>query len=310
MNWRNTRKHAYNFLKWLVWDFSCLRFIWSKILPPTSESECRRRPATFLLWVVGIYIACFGVASQKYENRIDVIESRTNTIFTQLAGPAFKQALSRISTVQRMLCPQAPKLLYPPSVFHSLIGSHQEYSEIVLLLKETVENWKESLEAVDLSHANLEGAQLYNANLREALLMGTNLKNANFYNADLRNANLENADLRNVNFENADLRYAIIVGADLEGAYLRNSNLININAFPPQEREKRNKDRGRAYKKYGTYFPPIDYLPGDLVDQLLKVENLYQAKLNPETHRRLFKLKPKLFENPLPTIPRVKVFTK
>jgi hypothetical protein len=304
MNWRNTRKQVYNFFKWLVWDFSCLHFIWTKILPSTSKSECRRSPSTFLIWAVGIYIACYGVASQKYENRLDMIENRTNTIFTQLASPAFKSALSRIPIVQQMSCPQTPKLLYPPSVFHSLIGSGQEYAEIVGLLKETVENWKESLEDVDLSLANLEGAQLDSANLREATLVGTNLRNANLENADLRYANLQDADLQNANLENADLRYAIIIGADLERAYLRNSNLISINAPPPQVRKKHELARIRANKKkYGKYLPPSDYLPGDLVDQLLRVGNLYKAKIETDTHKKLFRLRPKLFENSLPESP-------
>ena len=281
MNRRNTKNRIYDFIKWVVWDFSCLRFIWSKILPPTSESEGGRRPSTFLFWVVGTYVAFFGVASQRYENRIDMIENRANTIFTQLASPAFKSALSRISTVQKMPCRNKPKLLDPSSIFRSLFGIRQEYLEVVLLLRETVENWKESLDAVDLTRANLEEAQLDNANLNGALLIGSNLRKANLENADLRNAN--------------------IVGADLEGAYLKNANLTGINRSlaSPQTDERGGRFFTRAERKVNA-LGIKDY---DVVDQLSKVYSLYGAKLDPEIKDRLIKLNPRLFRSPLPSAP-------
>ncbi len=179
MNKRNATKRTYVLIKWILWDASCLRFLWSKILPPRTGPGGTRSPSTFLFWVVGTYVAFFGVASQTYENRVNMIENRANTIFTQLAGPAFKSALSRISTLQRIPCPSKPQLLDPSSIFRSLFGSGQEYSEVALSLKETVENWKESLDGVDLTGANLEGAQLDRANLKEALLIGSNLRKAN-----------------------------------------------------------------------------------------------------------------------------------
>ena len=281
MNRRNTKNRIYGFIKWVIWDFSCLRFIWSKILPPTSESEGGRRPSTFLIWVVGTYVAFFGVASQRYENRIDMIENRANTIFTQLASPAFKSALSRISTVQKMPCPYKPHLLDPSSIFHSLFGSGQEYSEMVLLLKEAVENWKHSLDAVNLTGANLQEAQLDKANLNGALLIGSNLRNANLENADLRNAN--------------------IIGADVEGAYLKNVNLMGINRSlgPPETDDRGGRFFTRAERKVNA-LAIKDY---DVVDQLSKVYSLYGAKLDPEIKDRLIKLDPRLFRSPLPSTP-------
>ncbi len=74
-----------NSIKWLLWDFSGLRFIWQKIKPPVDQSTNKRAPVTFLLWVIGAYVAFFGVASQRYENRVDKIENRANAIFPQLS---------------------------------------------------------------------------------------------------------------------------------------------------------------------------------------------------------------------------------
>ena len=59
------------FVLWLLWDFSGLRSIWEKIRPPSEEkikSVSYNKPPTFLLWVLGIYSALFGIASQRYEN--------------------------------------------------------------------------------------------------------------------------------------------------------------------------------------------------------------------------------------------------
>jgi uncharacterized protein YjbI with pentapeptide repeats len=282
MNKRNIKKCFYNFVKWIVWDFSCFRFIWSKILLPTSESEGGRRPSTFLFWVVGTYIAFFGVASQRYENRIDIIENRTNTIFTQLASPAFKSALSRISNVQKMFCPHKPYLLYPASVFRSLFGNLQENSETVLLLRETIENWKESLDGVDLTRADIEEAQLDNANLNGALLIASNLRGANLENADLRNAN--------------------IVGADLDGAYLMNANLtgINGNLYSPETDEK----GGSFFTKEEKIINKLGINDYSVVGQLSKARSLYGAKLDPKINDLLMKLNPRLFQSPLPSAPR------
>ena len=67
-------------LIWLFWDFSGLRAIWERIRPPYDLSTHRRRPATFMLWVIGIYSALFGIASQRYENRIDIVHSSTLSV--------------------------------------------------------------------------------------------------------------------------------------------------------------------------------------------------------------------------------------
>jgi hypothetical protein len=210
-----------------------------------------------------------------------MIESRANTIFTQLASPAYKPALSRISTVQKIACPHKPQLLDPSSVFLSLFGSGQEYSEVVLSLKETVENWKESLAGVDLTGANLEGAQLDKANLKAALLMGSNLRKANLENADLRNAN--------------------IFAADLEGANLRNANLSRINRslIPPEK----DKSGGTFATKVSRKIDALRINNYDVADQLSKVYSLYGAKVDSEIKDRLIKLKPSLFESPIPRQP-------
>ncbi len=192
--------------KWLVWEFSGLRNIWEKILPPLDKSTNKRKPATFFLWTIGIYVAFFGVASQRYENRIDIIENRANAIFAQLASRTYKEALSRVAIVQNMPCPQKPIILSPISVFNSLFEKNTTYNEIVLLLKETLENWKFDLNSVNLSNANLEGAHLSGANLKGAMLKGANLKGAMLKGANLNGSNISQANFKGAYLHNAQLQ--------------------------------------------------------------------------------------------------------
>ena len=110
--------------KWFVWDFSGIRAISKRLITPKDPDTGKRMPVTLFLWIVGIYVALFGVASQRYENRVDIIENRMNAIFTQLATPIYKKALNKISHVQWMPCPQRPDIKSPASIFPSHSPHH------------------------------------------------------------------------------------------------------------------------------------------------------------------------------------------
>lgn len=173
-------------------DLTGFRFVWHKIRPPlANKPEDYRPPVTITLWVVATYVTFFGVASSRYENRVDIIENRANSIFSQLSTSAYKKALSRIPRVQNMICPRMPDILAPSSVFFSLIVNDR-YDEMVVIMKETLEDWK-----LELSNTSLYGANLYEADLRGANLRGANLS-ANLEGADLRKANLQGANLEGV----------------------------------------------------------------------------------------------------------------
>ena len=167
-------KGIWYFVKFL-WDFLGFRFIFQKVNPPIDSDTVKRKPRTIMIWIIGIYVAFFGIASQRYENRIDIIENRANAIFTQLSTPIYKAALSRIPRVQRMGCPVKPEIKKPYTVWRSLFSADTVYLEIVEQLKETVETWKDSLREVrllnaDLSFTNLNGSNLQFADLSKAIL--------------------------------------------------------------------------------------------------------------------------------------------
>lgn len=198
------------FIKW-IFHYSGAKYIYNKFNP---SNELENLP-TGLLWVVGIYVAFFGVASQRYENRIDIIENRANAIFAQLGVPSVqKMALSRIPRVQNMWCPKKPEIIWPHTPFISLFSNkNYKYEEMVAQLKETIEDWNKSLEGVDLRNAILKDAILNGVIFKNTYLKGANLKDAKLMGAKFEGTNLRDAD-----FTDADLSRAIFLDANLRGA--------------------------------------------------------------------------------------------
>lgn len=224
------------FILWLLWDFSGIRWIWEKVSPPAEVPKGTKPPSTFLLWATGLfglYIAIFGLASQRYENRVDLIETRINGIYAQLATENYKKALSRIPRVQRMRVPAKPVLLEPSTVYRSLFVD-KLHKDTVEQMKEIVEDWKSSFEGVDLIGANLENIDLRRANLSNVRFIGANIRNATLSEAILKSAMLWDADLTkayivNANLEGANLTYANLEDANLYGANLRKAFLYGAN---------------------------------------------------------------------------------
>ena len=288
-------------LKWVIWEFLGIHTIWNKIKPP-PEKEITRKPATFFLWFVGIYFALFGIASQRYENKVDIIENRASLLLAQLATPAKKQALSRIPLVQNMKCPARPELQNPISIFMSLLYD-VKCEVVVTLLKETIEDWKNDLQGVRLAKAILPGIDLSGANLQDANLRGIDLRKANLSSAILQNADLsiattlilkskfyvmegsfspldtdhtepQRTNLSGANLYGANLQGASLFGADLRGAIFFETNLKNVYLYGADLREAK------------FLFP----------EQLSKVETLYQAKLDPDLLAQLKEKYPHLLE--------------
>ncbi|MDJ0783394.1 MAG: hypothetical protein QNJ22_15560, partial [Desulfosarcinaceae bacterium] len=137
---------------WILWDLSGFRAIFYKLNPESriGAEEDSLPPATFVLWFVGVYVALFGLASQRYENRIDVIENQANSLLVQLSNGAEKRELSRIRSIQNLECPEKPELMKITSVFRSLFF-YSSYDQIVTRLKEAVEDYKKYLSEANLS---------------------------------------------------------------------------------------------------------------------------------------------------------------
>ena len=214
-------------LWWFIWDFSGLRFIASKIRPPLEDGK--RKPATFFIATISIYLTIFGFTLQRYEDKADSIENKAKIIRSQLNRAQYKVALSRIASVQRTECPIKPILIDPTSVIRSWFYT-EKHKPTVTSLKEAVENWKWDLEGVNLNNSILFDARLEKAILKNAYLVRSDLREAklpmaNLENAILSRARLQGADLRMATLKGAILVKTILQGADLHWADLQEATL-------------------------------------------------------------------------------------
>lgn len=225
-----------------LYDISGLRFIFIKIYPHKLHFDSdRKTPSTFSIWLIGLYFAAWGIASQRYENKIDVIENRTSILIAQTGTSSFKSAIGRIPNLQQRTIPIKPVISEPLSILYSLFGQETLYDENVELLKNVIVSFKtdrskdkKDLSGTFLNNADLSQLYLSGANFREAFLIEANLSEANFSEANLRGAILRRAFLFSTGLRMADLRKADLSGAnlwqaDLLQADIRGANLSRVN---------------------------------------------------------------------------------
>ena len=238
----------------ILWDFSGLRYVASLMYSPLGKKSYfpDTTPPTFIIWLLGIYVALFGIASQRYENMVDIIENRANTLLSQYALSNNKETLSRIPNIQRMACPSKPAIFTPSSVFQSFgltiqasfpfIGTQvQHYPEVAMLLLQTLEDnrsqltqinlagglfnhahlWEAQLAGSDLFQVQLSDADLYNANLEGVFFKESTLVKTNFNSADASFADFSQADLSEASFQGARVTQASFEGATLRGTDFR-----------------------------------------------------------------------------------------
>ncbi|ETX01263.1 MAG: hypothetical protein ETSY1_08005 [Candidatus Entotheonella factor] len=195
---------------WYIWDISGLRFLYEKVVPPKPD-EAGRPPSTLLLWLGTLYIALFGLVSQRYEDRFDHIEQRLSGLDSLLAAD-LRRALPRIPAIQNLNIPHEPNVIKPWSVVCSLLCPQAPHRETVQDLQSIIVMNKKKLERLNLSKVNLSGADLSDANLRAATLFRANLKDSNLFRANFVRVKLSEADLAGANLSKTDF-----TNADLSG---------------------------------------------------------------------------------------------
>ncbi len=293
---------------WQFYHLSGIRFIWYKISPPHPDKikgKNKRPPASFFLWVIGIYAAFFQIASTRYENRVDIIENRINGIYSQISKDV-KIAFERIPSVQNMECPYKPNIFNPASIFKSFLPVTNDYYKISDLLKknkekpirkffinnfhleqvryqdgvgqlkELVEDWRRKTKIIkDEEGKETEIGKLKGVDLSFAQLQGANLKEARLQNADLREVQLQNAILTVANLQNAVLPIAQLQNANLRKAQLQNANLYKAQL---QNANLRKAQLQNAYL-FEAQLQNADLLKAQLQNADLKDANLQNASL-------------------------------
>lgn len=237
-------------LLWLIYHFSGARWAWEHLNPPT-ENEIKRQKAkglraatAFPLWLVGSYIALFGIASSRYESHVDRYEIRANALVALLANDNLRPiACSQISEIQKTMVPLKPDVFRPDKTIKSF-RFYTKHQDGIELLVEAIESCKSNLAKANLSSADLSSANLSYADLIKADLIKTDLTHTNLLSANLSfaslsfsrlegallfKANLTFAILNSANFSNAILNFANLSNARLSSADLSKANISNAN---------------------------------------------------------------------------------
>lgn len=71
---------------------------------------------TGFIWLIGLHVALFGIAFQRYENITLQIDNLVNGLTAQLGTDRRLYALPRIPRIQWMPCPKKPQIFNPKSV--------------------------------------------------------------------------------------------------------------------------------------------------------------------------------------------------
>ena len=209
----------------MLFRYSGSEFIWSLFAHRHRKTE--GRPPAGFIWVFVFYLALFGIASLRYENRIYMAENRLANFNTQLQS-SYKSAFEFLPAIQKIQIPVTPNLVAPSSVFRSFIEEILDVN-VAYKLKATMEAWKDSLSYIGLDLVDLSNTNLSGANLREASLIGANLDSALLAKADLREAYMLYANLQDANLQDADLREAYLREVNLQKANLRGADLQKAN---------------------------------------------------------------------------------
>ena len=311
--------HSYNHeVFYSLYNYSGIRAVVEKIHPPEEAFEKGyRKPSSFILWAIGIYVALFSIASARYDRAINSYEMKIAAWQTQMATKYRAEACAQIKTIQKILIPVQPRFFTPTSLLYSFT-TEKKYTEGIETLTSTLESYKKdlrnaqlnnsTLQGINLDDANLSGANLSATDLRRANLRRANLSNVNLrwstlYEAKLSNANLNNSyvrdvDLRFTNLDKAqiqksDFSWSLLNGSSLREADFKNTLLIftDFNGAGLYKADFRNCTLDT------TIFTGSNIIDTD-VDYIKFIAStiLYKTKLPKQIENKLKKTHPDLFE--------------
>jgi hypothetical protein len=260
---------------WMWWLFDVLgiRWISEKLIPPINPETNTRPPSTFFVWSVSVYLALFGIESQIYENKLDIVENRVNTVYVRLTTTQYKAGLRYIPVVLRSRCPYKPEITNPISLYYFFTKEGKCIGDIEMDMLEILESYRNDLQGINfgsvefkdlwLTEADLSGASFFEGDFEESNLSGANLNNASFINAHFERVNFSGSTLINAvlgdswfdgaYFVNTDLSGTDFSGSDFVGARFENANLESANV------SSANTLKDSTYNSKTTF--PRDFKP-------------------------------------------------
>lgn len=250
----------------LVYRYSGIEFIASKAR--YYQSPPNEKLPTFTIWVIGIYFAAYGIASQLYESKLDLIENRTNIVIALCGTDNYRSALEQIPSIQNMKTPWEPSIVNPISIIKSLFGKQfvskdyfesciktdQQLRRVLITFIDKTKFYKDpqhlklsnndridlnglNLSEIDLSPVVIKGGKtsihrhtvFLGINLQKAMLWFSKLNNVYFLDSDLSYTDFAHSDLRNAVFNGSKLFNSNFSNAVLSGSKFRGVKLLGTN---------------------------------------------------------------------------------
>lgn len=228
-----------------IWHYSGLAYIAAK----ASSSENKEHHPTLPIWLLGLYLGLFGMATQYYETRLNRFESILNIYVSQLGTSARTNTFLGLALHQKYELPIEPDFRDPWRTIKTLIfkaeamNQDQSHAKKIRRISDIISRFKgvlgceykpeelgfDNCEVANLTTANLSRADLSQANLRKTILLAVDLTKANLNQADMSMANLMMSDLSRANLSEANLYKANLAQATIQGTDLTNANLKGAN---------------------------------------------------------------------------------
>ncbi|WP_432736496.1 pentapeptide repeat-containing protein [Maridesulfovibrio sp. FT414] len=281
--------YSYNYdVFYFLYNYSGIRAIVEKIHPPTEEQQqdCYfRKPSTFMLWAVSIYVALFSIASARYDRAVNSYEQQISTFQTQMATEFRAQACGNFNNLQSIKVPVKPDLFFFWKTLSSFVD-YEEYEVGQSMLTKTIEAYSRELDNAHLKNATLTNCYFESSNFKKAYLIGNNLTNTVFSNSILHNTYFWFSNCTKTNFSNANMTKAEFLNAKLHNATFCNADLTGANFL--------NAEFDNAF----IVDSDLTNAQNLTAEQLSTVRILHKTKLPVQTEKELINKYPHILEKP------------
>jgi len=94
----------------IVKEYSGWNLIYSKVHPIDPPVPPQKKHSSIGIWVIGVYVAYFGLAFQNFQDSRNRVEFKLNLSVSQLATHARNSALTRLAKIQLEQLPAKPEI--------------------------------------------------------------------------------------------------------------------------------------------------------------------------------------------------------
>ncbi|WP_319759551.1 pentapeptide repeat-containing protein [Maridesulfovibrio sp.] len=217
--------YSYNYeVFYFLYNYSGVRAIVEKIHPPIEGAkDDYRRPSTFMLWAVSIYVALFSIASARYDRAVNSYEMQITAWQAQMATEYRGEACANVKNLQSSKTPLKPNITKPWTTLASFF-TNEIHIEGKDLIRNTICAYRQSLRNAVLKNSNLARLNLHKSNFSNANLVGADFSNTNLENSNFKDSILCSANLFNVTITDSELSGSNLIKANLKRAYIRHTN--------------------------------------------------------------------------------------